>query len=411
MKATSVESIENTQVAKLFRNTLIITLAHVLAAAFLVYVTAGQVNDKFITHWFALLTISILVSLLGLSFFRRREPELEALRKWESIFANTSLCTGLVFAVAYSFVIHNNPENLIPTVCFIVAMHISSIVVPCFGSRRGALSQALPIIIPVVGMLAYLQTPTGYKFAIALGLYGALFLYIGLSFHVALKQNMVLKDKFKHEVKLNQRYKNKIDSLTIEDSLTHIYNRKFFELMINHETRRAKRVRADLSIAILEIDSYAEYKENYGEENSDKLLIVVAKQLSNAMARGGEFVARYSENQFVLLLPHVNAELASPFVKKMMNTIDDMEIEHEFSSVVDYDTITISGGIAELDHTRIIDTSEINKHANLALKEAKISGGHSFAVYCPNTIKRLQAIKKDDSSVVSLATEKGKNIA
>lgn len=411
MKPTSYESIENTQVANLFKNTLVITLAHVLAAVFLVFSSTGKIDDKFISHWFALLAISILVSLLGLSFFRRQEPELEALKKWESVFANTSICTGLVFAIGYCYVIYSNPSSMITLSCLIVVMHVSSIVVPCFGSRRGALSLALPILIPVIAMLVFLQSTESYIFASALSLYSLLFLFIGLSFHIALKQNMILKDKYKSEVKLNQRYKTKIDTLTIEDSLTRIYNRKFFDLMIGHEARRAKRFKTPLSIAILEIDSFDEYKHNYGNENSEKLLIVIAKQLSNSMARGGEFVARYATNQFVLLLPNSSSETAIQFVKKIIGAISELAIEHEYTTVDELETVTLSAGIAEVDHTRIIDTSEINKHAQYALLEAKSFGGNKYAEYSDQIKHREREAHPQESKIISLATNKGKNIA
>ncbi len=86
MKPTSYESIENTQVANLFKNTLFIILANVLAALFLVYSNYGIIDNTIISQWFALASISMLVSLLGLSFFRRKEAELEALKKWETVF-------------------------------------------------------------------------------------------------------------------------------------------------------------------------------------------------------------------------------------------------------------------------------------------------------------------------------------
>jgi diguanylate cyclase (GGDEF)-like protein len=181
-------------------------------------------------------------------------------------------------------------------------------------------------------------------------------------------------------------FREKLENSTFEDPETNILNRRFFDLMINEETRRAKRGGHSLVIALIEIDSFAEYSENYGAEKTTKSLKAIAKILSNATPRGGEFMTRFSKNKFALIAPNVDSDTAIAFTSTMMYLIYKADIEHLHTTVEDFEKVSISIGITEFTSGNIIDVEEIIGQAEQALENARSQGGNNTQVYAANVV-------------------------
>ena len=164
------------------------------------------------------------------------------------------------------------------------------------------------------------------------------------------------------------RYKN----LSIEDSLTGLYNRRHFDEVLNVEWNRAMRNNHPLSLLIIDLDFFKSYNDNYGHLEGDKVLKAISDQLKQTLKRSTDFIARYGGEEFCIILPETSAEKALKVGKMINEAINSLEIEHNYSDVSKY--ITVSIGVASKVPDQDSSAMKLLELADQALYEAKESG-------------------------------------
>ncbi len=377
------------KVANLYKYLTTSIGVHILIAGFLIYMAWGAINTDYIFHWASLLVCALLISVLSQTMFNRKSArQMQNTNKWEAIYAFTSSVTSMVFATAYCYLILLGDASLLPTVSFIIALHLGCMIIPCLSSVKAMFAVLLPVTLPVIGALVMLSQTLTIVFAAAIGIYTCVILLCGFSVHRMLMLGFDMKSKYKKEVRLTEQYKIKLDSSSIEDPLTQIFNRRFFDLMINEEIRRAKRVGNGLSIALIEIDCFSEYSKNYSQSKADKAICSIAKILSQATSRGGEFLTRFEHDKFALILPNVPTEEAIAFASKMMDLVSHGEIEHRHTRVENLHKISISAGISHFKSGDIIDVEDVIQQAQYALETARHAGRNNCQVFAANLISK-----------------------
>lgn len=371
----------------LFRHVATSVAVHFIAAACLMFMVYSTISTEYLYHWSSVLVCSLLVRALVLTMFIRKENmETLNVKKWENIHAITTTFVSLVFAAAYCYLALLGDAMLWAIVSLIMVMHLSCVIVPSYSSKKVMLSAILPVTVPFIAALASLPDHFAIVFAAAIAIYTCVILIISFDLHKTLMIGFEMESKYSDELEVNEQFKEKLENSTFEDPETSILNRRFFDLMINEETRRAKRGGNSLVIALIEIDCFAEYLENYGQQKTSKSLQAIAKVLSNATPRGGEFMTRFGPNKFALIAPNVDAEAAVAFTSKMMYLVYKADIEHLHTTVEDLQKISISAGITEFTPGNIIDIEEIISQGECALKKAKAQGGNNTQVYAANVV-------------------------
>jgi diguanylate cyclase (GGDEF)-like protein len=146
------------------------------------------------------------------------------------------------------------------------------------------------------------------------------------------------------------------------------------------------------SIAMIDIDKFKKFNDNYGHDVGDQVLRMVASRL--AKAEGGGKAFRYGGEEFTLIFPGKTVNEASafaeqiregvsenPFVirstKRPRNKPDDMKTAPRSVKGV---RITISIGIAERDEKHD-EPQEVLKAADQALLRAKKAGRNKVRVF------------------------------
>ena len=134
----------------------------------------------------------------------------------------------------------------------------------------------------------------------------------------------------------NANYYRELEYLSIIDSLTNIYNHRYFMNHINNEIKRINRYKSSLSIIMLDIDNFIEYNEAYGRAEGDILIKNLGKLLKNN-AREVDVVCRYAGDEFVVILPETDVSQAKFVALKLLNVIKKLKAKK---------TITVSLGVA-----------------------------------------------------------------
>jgi diguanylate cyclase (GGDEF)-like protein len=166
-------------------------------------------------------------------------------------------------------------------------------------------------------------------------------------------------------------YQRALKSAKIDD-LTGAHNRAALDETLEREVELAHRHKSALSVLIFDLDHFKQVNDNYGHMIGDDVLRECVK-CSNQALRGTDMLFRFGGEEFVVLLPGVNAAGAALAAERLRGTIE----KHVFTSEQGTVPVTASFGIASL--TLQETTKTLVERADKALYSAKNAGRNRVA--------------------------------
>ena len=139
------------------------------------------------------------------------------------------------------------------------------------------------------------------------------------------------------------RQRRLLEHLAHVDGLTGLANRRRFDEVYAAEWQRAQRSGQPLSLALLDIDCFKQYNDQYGHPAGDRVLRSVARTAATFMRRPADLAARYGGEELVLLMPDTCAEQARHIMASMCRAIEQLGIAHASSSVSAVLTASVGG--------------------------------------------------------------------
>jgi len=184
----------------------------------------------------------------------------------------------------------------------------------------------------------------------------------------------VVRARVRTHIELKEA-RDRLELLASVDALTGIANRRRFDLAVEHEWRRALRGAHWLSLAIVDVDYFKGFNDQYGHGRGDECLRAVAQALAATCRRPADLVARYGGEEFALVLPETDPLGACDIARGCLDSVRALAIEHARSTCAPH--VTVSVGMVSLRPSDPHGLTDALTQADRMLYEAKDQGRRS----------------------------------
>jgi diguanylate cyclase (GGDEF)-like protein/PAS domain S-box-containing protein len=167
----------------------------------------------------------------------------------------------------------------------------------------------------------------------------------------------------------------RFDYLAYYDALTGLANRNLFLDRLGHHMRSAVTSGQQLGLLLIDLERFKNINDTLGQAAGDALLKQVADWLKQTVG-DADLLTRFSADHFAVVLPNVRHE--DEVGRQVERTLDAF-INHPFRLNDEEFRIAAKIGIALFPHDGA-DAATLFKHAEVALKKAKV-GGDRYLFY------------------------------
>jgi diguanylate cyclase (GGDEF)-like protein len=202
--------------------------------------------------------------------------------------------------------------------------------------------------------------------------------YVGKPFddrELLARVDNLLRVKKAHDDMLES--KKRLEQLAIQDELTGVYNYRYMHTRLLEEFKRAQRYRYPLACAMIDIDHFKQFNDEFGHDVGDMVLREVAARIGRAV-REIDVVARYGGEEFLLVLPNTHFAGALTVADRVWRSVGQKPVvttgdrKHK---------VTVSVGVSLYPSRDIKSKDQLLKSADEALYRAKNEGRDRICVF------------------------------
>lgn len=159
---------------------------------------------------------------------------------------------------------------------------------------------------------------------------------------------------------------------SVRDSLTGLFNRRYMEVTVDRELRRAARTGKPIGFVSVDIDHFKSFNDRFGHPTGDALLRELGRMLQEHV-RGEDVACRYGGEEFLLVLPGADRPTTIDRARMLLTAARDVHSDAGGESV------TLSLGVAVYPDDGMT-APEVLQAADDALYIAKAQGRNQIAV-------------------------------
>lgn len=190
---------------------------------------------------------------------------------------------------------------------------------------------------------------------------------------------------------------DKLLNMAHYDTLTNLPNRVLFADRMNQAMAQALRRQQRIAIVYIDLDGFKLINDTHGHSTGDKLLILLAKRMSQLL-REGDSISRLGGDEFVALLidvPSKNSIIS--FLTRLLEVIaEPIHIEKLLLHV------SASIGVTFYPQKEELDADQIIRQADQAMYQAKVSGKNRYYIFDTQNALLIQG-KHQDIARIRLA--------
>lgn len=169
-----------------------------------------------------------------------------------------------------------------------------------------------------------------------------------------------------------KRQSDLLERMVMIDGLTGIPNRRAFDEACAREWARCRRMGAPLSLLMMDVDMFKQYNDNYGHGAGDVCLTRVGQALAAGGRRPADFVGRYGGEEFVALLPEMDAAGAAEQAERFLAAVTALQLPHAHSKAGP--VVSVSIGVATTTPATDEGAAALKEAADQMLYAAKTEG-------------------------------------
>ena len=164
-----------------------------------------------------------------------------------------------------------------------------------------------------------------------------------------------------------QHLNTKLEQASYTDTLTGIFNRRYFNLVYEREFKRASRAEKPITFVMVDIDYFKPYNDTYGHLQGDIALQSVARVLKTSLARPGDFAFRLGGEEFGIILSDTDAKSARQMAERLRFNVESLNMEHKGNKNTGIVTISL-GAICvvptmSMNNETLLHTADTNLYA------------------------------------------------
>ncbi|HZU20884.1 MAG TPA: diguanylate cyclase [Gaiellaceae bacterium] len=192
----------------------------------------------------------------------------------------------------------------------------------------------------------------------------------------------------------NAQIRARLEHLAQTDSLTGLYNHRYFHERLRSELTRASRSHDSVAVLMFDLDDFKRVNDVYGHGAGDQLLIQVAR-IARDTVRGSDVVCRIGGEEFGVIMPSCDAGDALGLASRLAETLREMDFEPA-------GRMTVSMGVAQ-GPEHAMNPRELVACAEAAMMTAKARGKNQSVVYDDGATERPSAAVVAGRDVRSIA--------
>lgn len=175
-----------------------------------------------------------------------------------------------------------------------------------------------------------------------------------------------------------------LERLAITDSLTGLYNYRYFSKRLEQETERARRYKRDLSLILIDLDNFKMVNDLFGHMKGDEVLVEVAQLILDNIRKTDhssimkevaiDIPVRYGGEELMILLPETPLEGAINAAQRLNKLLRERVNKKVTLIKEDGEQLIISGSFGAASLKPQERGEDLIKRVNQAMYEAKKKG-------------------------------------
>ena len=164
---------------------------------------------------------------------------------------------------------------------------------------------------------------------------------------------------------------SRLEEYSFKDDVTGLYNRRFFDMRLEHEVSRYCRFDHPVSVALIDIDGFKRINDELGRAAGDETLRAIGDALLRH-SRNIDVICRYGADEFAVLLVETGKRGALYYAERIRRQVENITFGHGRG-------VTVSIGVACLPDDVGAVPDDVVTTAAWALSEAKRTGKNQLA--------------------------------
>lgn len=170
-----------------------------------------------------------------------------------------------------------------------------------------------------------------------------------------------------------------LETLSVTDSLTGLYNRNKLNLIINDQLARYARNKRPFAVLMIDVDYFKTLNDSLGHVAGDEILTAVANKIIHCI-RSVDFAARYGGDEFIVILTETTVDEAMNTAERIRSQVAQIHCNAINHTV----EVTLSIGIIQSEPEDTSLTILLSR-VDSALYEAKHAGRNQAYCMQPKT--------------------------